>query len=322
MAPDTNLAAKKKSPGKPSRASCSIRFEAAKTDSLFGVLDGVAWLGKPNVSEVAQFADVDPRTAGKLLKNCVTIGLLGVSGNDTFALLLPYPHKGTAAEKRGVVREALIRMPLLESVRQFIQLGDSPATGLRKAASVLRVENFDHGALSPLLDWATQFDALTPGIDSEGLLDQAVLDKAQRHKIDAASKVVFLSHSSADKPFVRKLATDLTSHGVKVWLDEWNIRVGESIPESIARGAAQSDYFVLVVSQNSAKSEWVKHELNTTLMREIPGRNVVVLPVKIDDVEVPAAIRDKHYADFTGSYKQGLTKLLEAINYEPEHGNG
>lgn len=299
-----------------------MRFEAAKTEGLFGALDAVAWLKAPNVSEVAQFAGIDPRTAGKLLKNCVTIGLLGMSGSDQYALLLAYPHKGTLAEKQSVIREALIRMPLLESVRQFMQLGDKPDVALRKAASVHRVEHFDPPALSPLLDWARQFDALTPGVGVEDLLDQAVEEKEKRHQTAAASKVVFLSHSSADKAFIRKLATDLTSNGVKVWLDEQNIRVGDSIPESIAQGVAESDFFLIAVSEHSVKSEWVKRELNSALVREIAKRKTAVLPVRLSNVEMPEAIRDKRYADFTESYKKGLSDLLEAITHEPTTANG
>ena len=301
-----------------SRDACSMRFEAAKTDGLFGALDAVAWLKAPTVSEIAQFAGIDPRTAGKLVKNCVTIGLLGMSGAGQYALLLPYPHKGTLSEKQSVIRESLIRMPLLESVRQFIQLGDTPEVAMRKGASVQRIANYEPAALSPLLDWARQFDALTPGVGVEDLLEQAVEEKEKRHQTNASAKVVFLSHSSADKPFIRRLATDLTTNGVKVWLDEQNIRVGDSIPESIAQGVAESDFFVIAISEHSVKSEWVKRELNSALVREIAKRKTAVLPVKLGDVEIPDAISDKRYADFSTSYKQGLHDLLAAINREPE----
>jgi hypothetical protein len=53
-----------------------IRFEAVKIDPLFNVLDAVAWLDSPSTKHIAQFADVDPRTAGKILKNAGLIGLV------------------------------------------------------------------------------------------------------------------------------------------------------------------------------------------------------------------------------------------------------
>ena len=40
---------------------------------------------------------------------------------------------------------------------------------------------------------------------------------------------VFLSHTSIDKPFVEKLARDLSCLGIDAWVDKYEIKVGESI---------------------------------------------------------------------------------------------
>ena len=42
-------------------------------------------------------------------------------------------------------------------------------------------------------------------------------------------KSVFLSHNHADKPFVRKLASDLENHDIKCWLDEAEMKIGDSL---------------------------------------------------------------------------------------------
>ena len=47
---------------------------------------------------------------------------------------------------------------------------------------------------------------------------------------------IFLSHSSKDKEFVRKLADDLKTYGLSVWFDEWEIKVGDSITNKISQG--------------------------------------------------------------------------------------
>lgn len=47
-----------------------------------------------------------------------------------------------------------------------------------------------------------------------------------------SGKRIFISHSSADKTFAKLLATDLAEAGHKPWLDEWEIKVGSSIPSS------------------------------------------------------------------------------------------
>ena len=46
---------------------------------------------------------------------------------------------------------------------------------------------------------------------------------------------VFLSHSSKDKPVVRELAARLKKDGVRVWLDEEQIKPGDSIPASVQK---------------------------------------------------------------------------------------
>ncbi len=41
---------------------------------------------------------------------------------------------------------------------------------------------------------------------------------------------IFISHSSEDKSFVRKLKNDLVQLGHNVWVDEGQIDIGDSIP--------------------------------------------------------------------------------------------
>src|SRR4051812_18589213 len=90
-----------------SKRMSTHRFEPAKLDSLFVVLDAIAWLDTPSSSQVAQFAGIDPRTAGKLLKNACQIGLVDAVGSG-YALVLPYPYKGAKDQKEAVVKEALV----------------------------------------------------------------------------------------------------------------------------------------------------------------------------------------------------------------------
>jgi len=307
------MPAEKAKSRKGNKQACSLRFEAARIESLYEVLDAVAWLNLPTVAEVAQFAGIDPRTAGKLLKNAVTVGLAEVVKQTNYCLVRPYPSKAPVEQKRLVVREALIVMPLLMTVRQFLKLGDSLDSSLRKAAAVQKIQNYEPAALTPLLSWAKELEALDPAIDPGDLADEASQAKEQRHKDKPATKVVFLSHSSKDKPIVRQLATDLAAANVTVWLDEQRIRVGDSISEGIAQGLAESDYFLVALSDSSVGSEWVKKELNAALVDEIARRKVKILPVLLSKTEIPIILRDKKYADFTKGYKLGLAELLAAI---------
>ena len=298
-----------KRPNKP-----VLHFEAVKIEPLFGVLDAVAWLDSPTAKHIAQFVDIDPRTAGKVLKNARLIGLLASPDDATYVLAQPYPYKGTTDEKRKVVREALLRLPLIRHIRQFMALGDGLQDAMRKAAVVSGETNYDKSAIAPLVAWASSVaQVFDLGVRVETLVNEAVDAKAARHIEHENERVAFLSHSSKDKGFVRKLAADLVANGVKVWIDEQRILVGDSIPEKIAHGLAESDFFLIVVSRSSVESSWVKKELNSALVHEIQRRKVAVLPIKLDEVKMPDSINDKLYADFTGSYEEGLKGLLRSI---------
>lgn len=292
--------------------SSSHRFEPAKLDSLFVVLDAIAWLDAPTSGQVAQFAGIDPRTAGKLLKNASKIGLVDAVASG-YVLVLPYPYKGSQDQKQAVVKEALVRLPLLTGVRQFLRLGDKTEVALRKAATVSGIAPFNPADLNPLLEWAQSLGALQPSLVAEDLVDAAESKKERRHLEDKDRRVAFLSHSSADKAFIRQLAADLTANGISVWLDEQRIRVGDSIPEKIAQGLAESDYFLIGMSHKSSESAWVQKELNNALMSEVQRRKVHIMPLKLDDTPMPSIIGDKKYADFSKSYKAGLDELLTAL---------
>ena len=124
------------------------------------------------------------------------------------------------------------------------------------------------------------------------------------------SAKIFLSHSSKDKEFVRRLASDLTMSNVPVWFDEWELKVGDSINKKIGEGLKESGWLAVVISNNSIKSSWVEKELNVGLTTELEKKQVFVLPLVIDDCEIPIFLRDKLFADFRTNYSTGLTSLL------------
>jgi len=208
----------------------------------------------------------------------------------------------------------------MRQLRQFLKLGDDHATALRKAATLAGVENYQESAVSPLLKWARELGAADPDTSVEDLVDEAVARKEVRHQAAKKTTVAFLSHSSKDKQFVRKLAADLTENGIDVWFDEQKILVGDSITEKIGQGLAQSDFFVIALSENSVNSAWVRKELSDAVIQEIEKKAVTVLPIKLDDCAIPELLRDKKYADFSKSYKVGLQELIQAMKQDPENG--
>ncbi len=129
------------------------------------------------------------------------------------------------------------------------------------------------------------------------------------------SKIIFLSHTHTDKPFVRKLASDLEAHGIKYWLDEAEIKVGDSLIEKIRKGLDTVDFVAAVLSPNSIASPLVQRELDVAMNQEISGRQVKVLPILYRECELPGFLLGKFYADFTDdqAYPAALKRLVESI---------
>jgi hypothetical protein len=124
---------------------------------------------------------------------------------------------------------------------------------------------------------------------------------------------IFISYSHVDKPFVNKLAAHLVKNNAHVWVDSWELNVGDSILGRVQQAIHESGALLIVLSKASVASEWCKKELNAGLMRELDEKRVVVLPVLVEDCEIPVFLREKMYADFRTSFDVALKALVEAI---------
>ncbi len=128
---------------------------------------------------------------------------------------------------------------------------------------------------------------------------------------------VFVSHSSKDKQEVRRLARSLRGKGIGVWLDEEQIKVGESISKKVQEGLRDSEYLCIWITVESIKSGWVEKEWLPKIKQEVDEDRTVVLPLLAEDIEVPAFLSDKKYADFRNSFQHGLNDLLQVFQKKP-----
>ena len=90
---------------------------------------------------------------------------------------------------------------------------------------------------------------------------------------------VFVSHASEDKDAVaRPLAELLRQAGMKVWLDENELTVGDSLSRKIDEGLAESRYGVVILSRRFFGKAWPPQELSGLVARQVGGPKVI-LPV-------------------------------------------
>src|SRR4051812_23154787 len=106
---------------------------------------------------------------------------------------------------------------------------------------------------------------------------------------------IFISYSHADSEFVDRLATQLVQQAVNVWVDRWEINVGDSLIDKVEEAIAGASALLVVLSRASVESNWVKKEVNAGLVRELEEKQVVVLPVLVEDCKIPVFLREKFF---------------------------
>lgn len=128
--------------------------------------------------------------------------------------------------------------------------------------------------------------------------------------------LIFISYSSKDISVARRLAPDLQSEQMNVWLDEKKIFVGDSIHQKVEEGISKCDYLILIVSKDSMKSSWVQDEINAIRNREKSQGSTILLPALLSNIDIdglPALLRDRKVTIFAPKYEDGFRELIESI---------
>lgn len=180
-------------------------------------------------------------------------------------------------------------------------------------------EELARSASSPLIETNQILqDALDKGISAPILIStvrQAIASllstQGKRHPL------VFFSYSHADQEIVRAIASELRKQEIDVWIDWQDIKYGANIVEAISTGLDSADFIAFFLSKNSLKSRWSVTELNAAMSRRISTRaGPIVLPILLEDVAVPALLRDVLYIDLRDrDISKAVQKLIETIRY-------
>lgn len=125
---------------------------------------------------------------------------------------------------------------------------------------------------------------------------------------------IFISYSRKDIDFVRKLAEDLEKAGYDVWWDLTDLQGGDDWPRVIPAAIDASRFMIIVLSPNSAVSDWVEKEYTHALsMRK------KIIPVMLKQTSVPFALNTINYVNFTTEdYVASFNHLLTALGHTGE----
>jgi hypothetical protein len=133
---------------------------------------------------------------------------------------------------------------------------------------------------------------------------------------DAPPLTVFLSHSSANKDHVRRLASAIALTGARVWFDEWEVRPGDQLPTAIDRGLASSNILALIWSVEASHSPWVDAEMNAAFTLSLKDPSFRFIPVVLDKTPLPPLLSSRLYIDGSDSDYLRVTRHLLGIPSE------
>ena len=140
----------------------------------------------------------------------------------------------------------------------------------------------------------------------------------------------FISYSSKDDEFARRLHADLQAEGVRCWFAPEDLKIGERFRRSIEDAIRLHDKLLLILSEDSVNSTWVEDEVESALEKERKAKErgedrTVLFPIRLDsavmetDAAWAAAIRrTRHIGDFTAwkdhdAYQNSFERLLRDL---------
>lgn len=124
---------------------------------------------------------------------------------------------------------------------------------------------------------------------------------------------LFFSYSRADNDFALKLARDLRSEGVNLWVDQLDIAAGDRWDQAVEEALGAAPRLLVILSPDSVASQNVMDEVSLAF-----DEQKKIVPVLSRRCNIPFRLRRLQHIDLTVSYDSGLAELLKALKVEPQ----
>jgi uncharacterized protein YjbI with pentapeptide repeats len=136
----------------------------------------------------------------------------------------------------------------------------------------------------------------------------------------------FISYSTVDDEFAKRIHGDLQNGGVRCWFAPHDLSIGEEILGGIDAAIRVRDKVVLILSEHSIRSGWVKDEVTAAFEEERKRRQTVLFPVRLDDAVLTTAeawaakLRARNIGDFRrwkdhDAYQQSFERVLRGLKH-------
>ena len=136
-----------------------------------------------------------------------------------------------------------------------------------------------------------------------------MLQEEHKHKEPANNKLIpFLAYSKLNRTPVREFAARLKAEGwIAPWFDEEDILPGQVWQNSVVTGVRQSHAVIIFLSKVAIASEgFFQKEIKLALdtAAEKPEGTIFIIPIRLNDCEVPEMLSKYQYVDYFGGLEQ------------------
>lgn len=131
-------------------------------------------------------------------------------------------------------------------------------------------------------------------LESSGIESPRQALQVYRSRIVAEQPSIFVSYAHDDGALAHALAAAMEAEGARIWLDQGELLIGDSLLERISEAVAEVDFVAALVSPASLESNWCRKEIALAMSKQLcrGGRRVAVLPLRVGDVTMPASLAD------------------------------
>ena len=137
----------------------------------------------------------------------------------------------------------------------------------------------------------------------------------------------FISYSSKDEGFAKRLHADLQANSIRCWFAPENMKTGDKIRDSIDQAIRVYDKLLVILSEPSVQSTWVEDEIESALEKELQRKQLVLFPIRLDQAAMESTkawakkIRRRHIGNFCAwkdheSYQKAFERLMKDLQIE------
>ena len=132
----------------------------------------------------------------------------------------------------------------------------------------------------------------------------------------------FISYSSKDEEFARRLHGDLQQANVRCWFAPEDLKIGEKFRTRIDESIRLYGKLMVILTERSIASPWVEDEVEAALEEERRSGKLVLFPIQLDDAVTntdrawaASLRRTRHIGDFRNwknhdAFKKAFQRLL------------